>query len=238
MKVLLLAAGFGTRLWPITKNIPKCLVPICGVPLLKIWIDKCLLYGIDQIYINTHYLSDKVNLFIKENYDDVAKKKIIILNEKKLLGTAGTIKNNINYFLDESLIVIHADNFSIFDFQDLVKSHLNRHKDTEITMMTFKTDSPETCGIVELNSQNVVTNFYEKILNPPSNLANAAVYIFEKSVVEYISKIKKSEIDISLDVLPHFLYKISTFYNNIYHRDIGNIESYKQSQIDCKKFTY
>jgi mannose-1-phosphate guanylyltransferase len=232
MKVLLLAAGFGTRLMPLTEKIPKCLVPICGIPLLKLWIDKFIEYGIDRIFINTHYLFENVNMFIEQTYNDDIKHKITLLFEEELLGTAGTIKKNSHLFNEDFLIVIHADNLSQFSVIDFINAHKNREQVVEITMMTFNTDSPETCGIVEINNNNIVVNFFEKIKKPPSTLANAAVYIFQKSVIDFISKIEKSEIDISKDVLPHYINKIATFQNEIYHRDIGTLESFEQAQID------
>ena len=64
MKTILLAAGLGTRLRPLTENIPKCLVPIKGKPLLQIWIENLHAAGISNFLINTHYLYDKVNLFL------------------------------------------------------------------------------------------------------------------------------------------------------------------------------
>ena len=89
MNVLLLAAGKGTRLMPITKETPKCLVKINGKPLIEYWLDKFIpLKSIKKVYINTHYLSNKVSEYLSY-YGD--KKKIEILFEKKLLGTAGTL---------------------------------------------------------------------------------------------------------------------------------------------------
>ena len=67
MKAILLAAGFGTRLRPLTNNIPKCLVPIKGKPLLEIWLDKLSDVGVKDFLINTHYLYDKVESFIKKS---------------------------------------------------------------------------------------------------------------------------------------------------------------------------
>ena len=237
MDVLLLSAGFGTRLKPITNHIPKCLVPICGKPLLEIWLDRCLIKEINSIYVNTHYLGSLVESFIKANYSGYDN-KIQILNEVFLLGTGGTIKKNANLFSNDSLIVIHADNLSIFSMEDFINAHFNRPKFTDITMMTFTTEDPKNCGILELDDQKIVKRFHEKVDNPPSKLANAAVYIFEKRVIEYITNIDSEFIDLSNDVLPNFMNKIFTFHNSIYHRDIGTLESYNKSQQDCNKYNF
>ena len=99
-------------------------------------------------------------------------------------------------------------------------------------MMTFETDAPKSCGIVEIDQAGIVYAFHEKKQNPPSSLANAAVYIVEPSVLDFIGSIGKKNLDFSLDILPNFLGKINTFFNNVYHRDIGTLESYARAQIE------
>jgi mannose-1-phosphate guanylyltransferase len=99
-------------------------------------------------------------------------------------------------------------------------------------MMTFDTDAPQSCGIVELDSYGVVQAFHEKVANPPGVRANAAVYIFEPSVIDYIYSLNREVCDISIDVLPNFLGKIQTFHNMDYHRDIGTLESLALAERD------
>jgi dTDP-glucose pyrophosphorylase len=94
-------------------------------------------------------------------------------------------------------------------------------------MMTFPSDTPESCGIVELDDRGIVRAFYEKVSNHPGRLANGAVYILEPSVLEFLQNLKKEMIDFSTEVLPHYLGRIATFYNDVYHRDIGNLASYE-----------
>lgn len=222
MKVILLAAGLGTRLRPITDSLPKCLVKINGIPLLKIWIEKILQAGIKDILINTHYLPDSVISFLKsEGY----LKKIKIVHEPILLGTAGTLLKNLNFINNDQVMVIHADNLSVFDFDKFIKAHNGRPSKCNMTMMLFKSDDPQSCGIVNLDETGVVIEFYEKVLNPPSNLANAAIYIFEPSVIKGYLKSKSPITDISTQIIPNQLGKIYTFLNTSYHRDIGNAKS-------------
>jgi mannose-1-phosphate guanylyltransferase len=229
MKALLLAAGYGSRLRPITDSIPKCLVKINGICLLDYWLKILKNDTINEILINTHYLAEQVEDFINNNqYKD----KVSLVKEESLLGTGGTLLKNQVFFNNEPLLLVHADNLSLFNLDDFINSHKNRPKGTLITMMIFKTDMPQNSGIVELNEFGIVKNFYEKVANPPSDLANAALYIIEPEVFFFLSSLKKEIIDISTEVLPNFLNRINTFYNNIYHRDIGTIESYENAQTE------
>lgn len=228
MKALLLAAGYGTRLKPLTNTIPKCLVPINGKPLLEIWLDTLSDAGINEFIINTHYLHDKVQEFINNSR---YKEKILLVYEKSLLGTGGTILKNKAFFNDnESFMVIHADNFSVCNYKHFIMSHKEKSESAMMTMMTFVTDSPKSCGIVELNNENIVINFYEKVENPPSNLANGAVYIFDYEIITILEKLNKENIDLSTEVLPLLLGKINTYFNNQVHIDIGTPSAYIKAQ--------
>ncbi len=226
MKALLLAAGFGTRLRPLTDNIPKCLIPIHGKPLLQYWIEMLLDSEINYILINMHYLPEQVSDFIENG---IFKERVSLVYEDTLLGTGGTLLKNQLLFKDESIMLVHADNLSKFDIDSFIRSHKERPIGTSITMMTFSTDNPKTCGIVELDTRGVVIKFHEKVNNPPGNLANGAVYILEPEIFDFLNKINNEIVDFSNDVLPFYLGKINTFHNNIYHRDIGNLESYNKA---------
>lgn len=150
--------------------------------------------------------------------------------EEKLLGTAGTLKKNRNFFGNESVMLIHADNLSLFDVGDFIQKYKERAPEISITMMIFSTSTPESCGIVELDERGVVQELYEKAHNPPGNLANGAVYILSPEVLNFIDSLGKETIDFSTEVLPKFLGRINTYHNNIYHRDIGTVESLKKAQ--------
>ena len=96
-------------------------------------------------------------------------------------------------------------------------------------MMTFHTRNPSTCGIVELDADGVVISFHEKVENPPGNLANGAVYLLEPEVLQWICD--RPEItDFSTQVLPHFIGRIATWYNERTHIDIGSIEALREAQ--------
>lgn len=225
-KALLLAAGLGTRLRPITDKTQKCLVPIQGKPLIEYWLDNLTAAGIEEFLINTHYLHEQMKNYIENSK---YKEKVTLSYETVLLGTAGTVLNNKDFFQSEPFMVVHADNLCLCNFNEFLDAHIHRPSECEITMMLFQSDDPKSCGIVELNGKGVVLNFFEKVNNPPGNLANGAVYIFEPTIIEFLASMKKSIIDISTEVFPEYLGKIFTFKNNGYHRDIGNPISLKKA---------
>ena len=231
MKALLLAAGLGTRLRPITYSIPKCLVPINGKPLIEYWLDMFYKYKFSSVMVNLHYLPDQVLSYLREspycNYVET-------VYEEKLLGTAGTLLKNKNFFEEDTIFFAHGDNLSIFDMNSFVEAHQSRPIDCEITMMTFKTDAPKSCGVVELDQNFIVRGFHEKIEEPPGNLANGAVYILEPSVFDFLISLGKEKIDFSTEVLPAYLGRIFTFFNGQYHRDIGTLDSYLKAKQDFK----
>ena len=229
MKALLLAAGLGTRLRPITNTIPKCLVPINGKPLLEYWLENLTKVGIDEFLINTSYLSEQVEEFIKNSR---YAKNVTLVHEEELLNTGGTLLVNKKFFNDETFMLVHADNLSFCDFNTFIDSHKKRDLKCEMTMMLFESDKPSSCGVVELDSHGVVQKFHEKVQNPPSNLANGAVYICEPSIFDFLESLNKDEIDFSNDVLPKYMGKINTYLNDVYHRDIGSVESYALAQVE------
>ncbi len=229
MKVILLAAGLGTRLRPLTETLPKCLVPIGGLPLLNIWLDQLFNSGIHHVLINTHYLSNEVENFIsKSKY----KGRVYLSHEKELLGTAGTIFNNLEFIGNDPVMVIHADNLSKFDIDEFIKANQSKPTYCNMTMMLFKTDDPKSCGIVELDEAGVVVGFHEKSAEPPSSIANAAIYILEPELVlEYYSMCPRPR-EISNELIPNNLGRIFTYLNTQYHRDIGTLESLRLANME------
>ena len=230
MRALLLAAGRGTRLRPITDRLPKCLVPIQGKPLLEYWLDLLLPAGIERILVNTHHLAEPVRRFVAAS---PWRDSIDLTHEDGLLGTGGTVLRNRKFLGGGPFIVAHADNLTRFDVGAFVAAHADRQPGVEITMMTFVTDVPESCGIVELDGGLVVA-FHEKVPKPPGRCANGAVYIFEPSVVGFLASLGKEVIDISTEVLPRYVGRIQTFHNADYHRDIGTPESLALAEREFK----
>lgn len=226
MRTLLLAAGFGTRLRPLTNTIPKCLVPIADKPLLEIWLERLTQAGIGPFLINTHYFADRVEEFIANSaYRDT----VTLVNEPTLLGTAGTLLANLDFFQGEDGLLIHADNYCLADFRAFVQAHRQRPPECLLTMMTFRTDTPSSCGIVELDSRGVVIGFHEKVESPPGNLANGAVHILSPLLLEMLRIDLAGAHDFSKDVLPHLIGKIYTYETKETFLDIGTPDSYARA---------
>lgn len=233
MKALLLAAGLGVRLKPVTDVIPKCLVPINGKPLLNYWLENLSAAGVNRFIINTSYLAEQVNEYISSSiYHDA----VTLVYEEELLDTGGTLLANKALLNDAPFFLVHADNLSFCNFKDFIDNHYDRPNGCMMTMMLFKCSQPKQCGIVEIDNSGVVQKFFEKVQNPPSNMANGAVYICEPSIFKIMDELDKVKISFSDDVIPKLLGKIYTYKNDIYHRDIGNIEAYALSQIEIRDY--
>jgi mannose-1-phosphate guanylyltransferase len=218
MKAILLAAGLGTRLRPLTDSIPKCLVPINGIPILQHWFKWLERTEISEILVNLHHHSSKVRQIIQES-DTID--KITTVVEPELLGTAGTIRANAEFCRGKSTFVAHADNYCLSDLNAFIAAHKNRPPDTEISMLTFLGGDPRSCGIVEINEEKVAVGFHEKVRNPPGNLANGAVYIFEPTVIDEIESVPRKTFDITTEILPRYLKRIYTWPADGAHIDIG-----------------
>jgi mannose-1-phosphate guanylyltransferase len=229
LRALLLAAGLGTRLQPLTNYLPKCLVPIRGRPLIDYWLETLVDQGVEKVLINTHYMAPIVQRYLNQS---TWLPYVTFVHEETLMGTGGTVLANRTFFKDETFIVAHADNLTIFNLRDFVNQHAARPKATELTMMLFETPDPQSCGIVSLGRQGIVQSFHEKVVNPPGNLANGAVYVMEPSVVDWMAGLGKTVIDISTEVLPCFLGKIFSYRNARYHRDIGSMKSWCEANED------
>ena len=235
MRAILLAAGLGTRLRPLTDSTPKCLAPINGKPLLGYWLDSFEEVGVGPILINLHHHADQVREFVEQRQD---RDRIVLSYEKALLGTGGTIRANSDFCMNASTMMVHSDNFCMADLEKFIRAHQARPPGTEISMMTFISENPHSCGIVEVSSENVVTDFHEKVSNPPSCLANGAVYIFEPSVVKAIATMTSAPLDISRDVIPKYLGKIFAWPANAIHIDVGTPRQLERAnQIMKERFS-
>lgn len=224
---LLLAAGYGTRLQPYTNEWPKCLMPVHGLPLLEYWLESTKKIGASKVLVNLHYLAPIVKAFLMR---PCFQGGIELIYEPLLMGTAGTIRKNYSYFANSTLFLVHADNYCQCDFSAFLHYHqTERPKNCLMTMMTFDTPTPSTCGIVETDGLGVVTAFHEKVVNPPGNRANGAVYLLEHEVLEWLCEHPEAQ-DFSTQVLPKLLGRIATWHNDQVHIDIGTVESLHEAQ--------
>lgn len=228
LSILLLAAGCGTRLQPYTNNWPKCLMPINGKPLLEYWLDTARQLAPENILVNTHYLADTVQRFLDR---PCFEPWVQFVYEPELKGTAGSLRANAQTLDDTTVLLVHADNFCQCNFSDfLVFHHTSRPEHCPITMMTFYSQTPNTCGIVEIDGDRVVIGFHEKVKNPPGNLANGAVYLLEPEMLQWICD-RPEVTDFSTQVLPHFIGRIATWHNEGTHIDIGSIEALREAKV-------
>ena len=229
VRALLLAAGKGSRLRPLTDRWPKCLMLISGRPLLEYWLCTLAMEGISDVVVNVHHHSSRVEEFLtRKRFRDW----VIGVYEPELLGTAGTLLKTSEQPFRKTTLLIHADNWCQCDFSAFLEYHFNSRPDnTVMTMMTFQTPTPETCGIVELDKNGVVQQLHEKVKHPPGNLANGAVYLLEPECLQWLNLYPDNK-DFSTDVLPHFVGRIATWKNNEIHRDIGSINALRRAQSD------
>jgi mannose-1-phosphate guanylyltransferase len=231
MRALLLAAGTGSRLRPLTNTIPKCLVPVHDRPLLDYWLDLVFEGGVERALVNTHWLAEQVRAHVAASRWH---SRIDLVREDKLLGTGGTVLANRGWFASQPFLVAHADNLTDFDVAGLIAAHQNRPSGAVMTMLAFRTDDPTSCGILELDRQNQVVAFHEKVKAPPGNLANGAIYIFEPEVIDDIASLGKPVVDLSTEIIPGYLGRIFCVETEGYHRDIGNAESLRRAHFEFK----
>lgn len=223
MRAFLLAAGRGTRLGALTESTPKCLVEIRGTPLLDIWIQRLTAAGFTEVRLNTHHLASIVSEHVaKADYPiDVQPH-----HEPELLGTAGTLAHHRSWLAETDTLVAHADNFALFDIADFIRSHKARSPETLLSMLAFRTPTPETSGILQVDETNILRNMWEKSREQHGNLANAAIYILTPAVLTYLH----GAFDFSTDVIPKLFGKIHVVETDRTHIDIGTPESLERAQ--------
>ncbi len=227
MKAYLLAAGFGSRLRPITDTIPKCLVEIGGHPMLDWWAKLLRENGVTEILVNTHYLHEQVHNYIEtfnNKSSDIVFKE---LYEEELLGSGGTVCANQGFIAEDTdFLICYADNLCNVNLRELIAFH--RQKQGILTMALFRTNHPKQCGIAELDEQSRIIEFIEKPENPKSNLANAGIYVANRKIFDYFPQ--KDFIDFGKDVLPILIGKMYGWETKDYLIDIGTMDNYEKAK--------
>ena len=228
LRALLLAAGLGTRLRPLTLHTLKCLMPVAGEPLLGRWLRQLEAAGCEAVLINTHYLADQVEAFLLER--PAGPMGVHTSHEPELLGTAGTLLANQAFFEDATGLLIHADNAMAGDLQRLLNAHAARSAHCLLTMLTFRTEQPRSCGIVATDAQGVVTAFHEKVADPPGTCANGALYAFDPEFVEVLARMQPAPSDFSTEVIPTLLGRIQNWHTEQPYLDIGTPQAFTAAQ--------
>jgi mannose-1-phosphate guanylyltransferase len=234
MKALILAAGLGTRLRPLTDTVPKTLVPIGGKPLLAYHLKQLSLYGITDVLINTHYLSEQVDAFVAAHKDDFPGLTIHTAFEKNLLGSAGTLKENKSFFEGEDdFFIVYGDNLTNIDYDKLLSVH--KKKKGIMTIASYHEEHPETKGVISFDSDERILKFIEKPKGDQiiSNYANAGIYAVNATIFDYLDSLSGTPLDFGFDVFPFLLGKNEAMYAYMMDEfllDIGTFESYTKSQ--------
>lgn len=232
MKAYLLAAGYGTRLRPLTDKIPKCLVPIHGQPLLGWWFDLLRRHGVTEVLVNTHYLRSPVREYLDAYNRQGTGLAAFEAYEPELLGSGGTIRANRDFVEGEdSFLICYADNLTDANLTSFIQCHKS-HSEL-LTMALFHTNIPEQCGIAELDGAGRITAFEEKPEHPKSNLANAGMYMADGRIFDYLN-IDKPLLDFGKDVLPKLTGKMTGWNIEGYLIDIGTPENYKKANEEWK----
>jgi mannose-1-phosphate guanylyltransferase len=189
-----MAGGLGTRLRPITDNIPKSLIPVAGKPVVFYLIESLSRVSNDFILTVSYRYEKVIDLFSGK---EARGKNIVFSVEKEPLGTAGGLKK-VEKFIEETFIVGNADTIFQQDVRGLVDFH-KKNKNT-VTLGLTQVDDPSEFGVAKVTNGRIV-QFQEKPkVNAISNLANVGVYVMEPEVFDYIEKGK--QVDVAKEVLP------------------------------------
>ncbi len=244
MKAIILAAGYATRLYPLTKDKPKPLFEVKGKTILDMIIEKInLLRAIDEILIVTNnkffenFLRWQRNLLGKVGK---AKKKIKILNdctknEKERLGAIGDLAFVLKKEkIDDDFLVISGDNLFSFNLQGIYKD-FSEKKEPVVGLYDVKSkEEARKFGIVSLDKNNRVMDFEEKPSMPKSTLASIGIYFYPKTIIkkifQYLEEGNKKD---APGFFLEWLYKKQDVYGYIFSGrwfDIGSIESLKKAE--------
>lgn len=222
MKAVLLAAGLGTRLRPLTDTTPKCLVRIGNRTLLDIWLDALRDLGAEEVLVNTHHLADQVAAHVALRSGGPP---VRLLHEETLRGSAGTLRAARGLLEGEPwFLAVNADNLTDYDLADLVAAHEAADNGCLATLTAFHAPRPSACGILEVDDEGCLAGFEEKPARPRGDLANAGMYAFSLEVLDLVDRPEPS--DIGTHLLPRLVGGARVVgIGDAYLRDIGTPEA-------------
>jgi NDP-sugar pyrophosphorylase family protein len=227
MKGMILAAGEGKRLRPLTNYLPKPMLPLAGRPLLEHIITHLRDCGVTDLALNLYHLPTMVMDYFGDGRRWGVRLRYSV--EDHLLGSAGGVKR-LQSFLDDTFLVYYGDVFTRADLRPMIALH--RHSGAVATMGLYRVPDPWNRGIVQLdNSQNIV-RFVEKPARDEvfSDLANAGIYILEPTVLDRVPA--EQMWDFGHDVFPQLLsdgVQVTGYVIKDLLIDIGLPEKYKQA---------
>lgn len=230
MKAVIMAGGKGTRLRPLTCNLPKPMVPLLDKPCMEYMIELLKKHGITEIAVTVQYMPDVIRSYFGDGSEFGV--KLHYFEETTPLGTAGSVKN-AQSFLDERFIVISGDALTDFDLKQAEQFH--EEHNSLATMILTRDEHPLEFGVVMTDEHNKVVRFLEK---PEwgevfSDTINTGIYILEPEVLDQIEY--NQVYDFSQQLFPKLLEDQQPLYAYIsdgYWSDIGSLKQYRQTQFD------
>lgn len=232
LKAMIMAAGVGSRLDPLTKAVPKPLVPIANRPVMDILFEKLSSIGVKDVVANTYYLAEQIIDRYKNNNFGI---NFEYIKEETLSGTAGGLKKCQFFFNEgEDFIVLSADGLSNADLLQGIETHKNSGAIATIGIKQIPIEEVAHFGVVVTDKDGFITEFQEKpsVEEAKSNFINTGIYIFNYKIFDYIPA--NTFYDFAKNVFPELLksHAINTFEINQYWTDIGTLEQYEQSTQD------
>lgn len=231
-KAMIMAAGVGSRLEPLTVSVPKPLIPVANKPVMDILFEKLKSVNITDVICNTYYLADDIIDRYKQCISGI---NFNYIKEETLSGTAGGLKKCQKFFnKDETFIVLSADGLSDADLKKGIESHIKNNAVATIGIKQIPMEEVSHFGVVVTDENGFIREFQEKpsIDEAKSNYINTGIYIFNYEIFNYIPE--NTFYDFAKNVFPELLKTcgINTFEISDYWTDIGTLEQYKQSTKD------
>ncbi len=232
-KAMIMAAGVGSRLDPLTQEVPKPLVPIANRPIMDILLEKLSAIDIKDVVANTHYKAEKIIERYKDNDMGI---NFSYVHEHKLSGTAGGVKKCQFFFEEgEDFLILSADGLSNADLEAGIASHKKSGSIATIGVKKIAMEEIPHFGVVVTDEDGFISEFQEKpsIKEAKSDCINTGIYIFNYKIFDYIPE--NVFYDFAKNVFPNLLaqgVKINTFSVDDYWSDIGTIAQYAQSTQD------
>lgn len=234
MKALVLAAGQGTRLRPLTLNQPKAMLPIGGTPLIGHIVALLRRHGMTEVAVNLHHFPEAIRAYLQDGRSFGV--RVTYSHEPQLMGTAGAAKR-LEGFLDETFFVYYGDVFTTADLTAMWEFHTAKKGLATVAVHTVP--DPWAKGIVEWDeASGRIRRFVEKPPRgeEPSNLVNAGIYVMEPEVLSCVPPDRF--FDFGYDVFPALLRAGAPVYAyrvQEYLMDIGSLEKYEQVQKDYER---
>jgi mannose-1-phosphate guanylyltransferase / phosphomannomutase len=231
MRAVLMAGGSGTRLRPLTCDLPKPMVPILNRPIAEHIINLLKRHHITEVVATLHYLPDVLRDYFQDG-SEFGVQMTYAVEEDQPLGTAGCVKN-IAELLDETFLVISGDSITDFDLTAAIEFH--KQKKSKATLILTRVPNPIEFGVVISDKEGRIRRFLEKPSTSEifSDTVNTGTYILEPEVLEYLPA--NTECDFSKDLFPLLLEKDEPMYGYIasgYWCDVGHLDAYREAQYD------